>query len=91
LPPLPAALTHSTLAPVDNTVALTIVDNNTHLVASIPDNVVQSSSTLVDINATTADLSAALDINASAASLLTLARVVRGKKVPSFICQSLCI
>jgi hypothetical protein len=76
---------------VDNNVALAIVENNAQAVVSIPENVAQSASALVDSNATTNELDAALDSNSSAASLINLSQAVIKTNVPSFICQSICI
>jgi hypothetical protein len=89
LPPLPAEHTQTTSALA-------------HYVALATDNVAQSTSALVDSDATTTGLDAALAIHAHpvhpdknivqlAALLLTLAQAVRKSNVPSFLCQLLCI
>jgi hypothetical protein len=75
----------------DNTVALAIFGNNTQSITYIADNVAQSTSALVDSNATTTEVDDALTINSSAASLLNLTQAVRKTNVPSFICQYICI
>jgi hypothetical protein len=78
------------------------VDNNAQLVASVAENVAQSTWALIASKVTITELATTLDHNAqhvapdqniaqSTASLLTLAQAVRKPYVPSFFCQSLCI